>query len=120
MKSNHTTIRAVGVVFGTIGIIATAVFAFLGFKVNPALGLLAILLGAFATVVATCMFFALANIQENQLILEEYLNGRIDRLEKENIAIFEKLRKMNGEPPMDQPPEATEAPVEGNEAPQAE
>lgn len=120
MKSNHTTIRAVGVVFGTIGIIATAVFAFLGFKVNPALGLLAILLGAFATVVATCMFFALANIQENQLILEEYLNGRIDRLEKENIAIFEKLREMNGEPPMDQPPETVETTTESTQTLQTE
>ncbi|MBQ7906464.1 MAG: hypothetical protein IJ309_00660 [Clostridia bacterium] len=108
MRSNHTTLRAVGFAFAIIGIIATAVLAVLGFQINPVFAIVAIILGVFATVVCTCMFFALANIQENQGYLQEFLNERLDRLEKENIAIFEKLREMNGEPPMDQPTKTTD------------
>lgn len=90
MRSNQTTLRIVGGIFAVCGIIATIVGAIIGFMAYVIPGIIILICGIFTTVANTCLYFGLANVQENQLLLAEMIkinqNGgketTIDEIEK--------------------------------------
>lgn len=75
MRSNQTTLRIVGGIFAVCGIIATIVGAIIGFMAYVIPGIIILICGIFTTVANTCLYFGLANVQENQLLLAEMIEA---------------------------------------------
>lgn len=81
MGSNHKTLRIVAGIYVFIGTIATILGTIAGFFVNILLGIAILVLGIFTTISMTCLYYGVANIQQNQMniarALEEGLNVKI-------------------------------------------
>jgi uncharacterized membrane protein (Fun14 family) len=92
MGSNHTTLRIVAGIYVFVGTIATIVGTIAGFFVNIFLGIAILVLGIFATVSTTCLYYGVANVQQNQMNIAtalERLNVKIEHEEKKYSKMFE-------------------------------
>ena len=78
MGSNHKTVRAMAVIYLAIGIVSTIIATFVGFKFNFLLGAFLLVAGIFSTISTSSLFYAMANIQENQFILAEALDKKFN------------------------------------------
>ena len=73
MRTNSTTLRIVGGVFAVLGGIATVVGGIIGLFAYIIPGIVIFVVGIFVTIANTCLYFGLANVQENQLLLAEMI-----------------------------------------------
>lgn len=82
MGSNHTTLRIVAAIYVFVGTIATILGTIAGFFVNIFLGIAILVLGIFTTISTTCLYYGVANVQQNQMniakALEQSLNVKIE------------------------------------------
>lgn len=78
MGSNHKTLRIVAGIHAFIGVIATIIGTIAGFFVNILLGFAIFVLGIFITISMTCLYYGVANIQENQIKISQALRITLD------------------------------------------